>query len=72
VEEFAADPPKLVAIDQTAGIPACGGKEFDLLAYFKRDPRFASTWSRYAFLAESSDLDLYRRVDGSTAIRPDR
>jgi len=70
-EEFAADPPKLVAIDQLAGITACG-KEFDLLAYFKRNPRFASTWSRYAFLAETNELDLYRRIDGSTGIRPDR
>jgi len=63
VREFAADPPKVVAIDQIPGMPNCG-QDFDLLAYFKRDPGFASTWSRYAFYAESSGLDLFRLVDG--------
>jgi hypothetical protein len=63
-EEFAADPPKVVVIDEIPGMPYCG-KEFDLLEYFKRNQRFAGTWSRYAFLAETSGLDLYRRVDGS-------
>jgi len=65
-EEFAADPPKVVAIDQTPGIPECG-REFDLIEYFKRSARFAATWSRYAKFAESSGLDLYRRVDGQPA-----
>jgi hypothetical protein len=63
-EEFAADPPKVVAIDEIPGMPECG-KVFDLLEYFKRNPRFAATWPRYAFFAQSSGLDLYRRVDGS-------
>jgi hypothetical protein len=62
-EEFAADPPKVVAIDQIPGIPECG-RVFDLLEYFKRSPRFAAAWPRYAFFAQSSGLDLYRRVDG--------
>jgi hypothetical protein len=62
-QEFAVDPPKVVAIDQIPGIPECG-KPFDLLEYFKRDPRFAAAWSGYAFFAQSSGLDLYRRVDG--------
>jgi hypothetical protein len=65
-EEFAADPPKVVAIDQIPGIPECG-KEFDLIEYFKRSPRFAATWSRYAMFAETSGLDLYRRADGQEA-----
>jgi hypothetical protein len=69
--EFAADPPKVVAIDQVPGIPTCGGKDFDLLEYFKRDPRFAGTWSRYTSFAESSGLDLYQRVDAARA-RSDR
>jgi hypothetical protein len=70
-EDFAANPPKVVVIDQTAGIPSCG-KGFDLLAYFKLNPRFAATWSRYAFFAETSGLDLYRRIDEPTGIRHDR
>jgi hypothetical protein len=57
-EDFATDPPKVVVIDQIPGIPLCGNK-FNLPEYFKRHPRFAGTWSRYAFFAESSDLDLY-------------
>jgi hypothetical protein len=65
VQEFAANPPKVIAFDQIPGIPECG-KEFDLLEYFKRDPRFAAAWSRYAFFAASSGLDLYLRVDAST------
>jgi hypothetical protein len=61
-EDFAADPPKAVVIDRVPGIILCG-KEFDFLEYFKRDPRFASTWSRYAFFAESGSLWLYRRIE---------
>jgi hypothetical protein len=63
-QEFAASPPKVVAFDHEPGMPDCG-KEFDLLEYFKRDPRFAAAWSRYSFLGEGAGLDLYRRVDGS-------
>ncbi|MGA3309646.1 MAG: hypothetical protein ABSD08_13670 [Xanthobacteraceae bacterium] len=66
-EEFAADPPKVVVIDQITGMALCGN-QFNLLEYFKRHPRFASTWSRYAFFAESNGLDLYRRVEGSTGV----
>jgi hypothetical protein len=64
-EEFAANPPKMVVIDQEPGTADCG-KPFDLLEYFRRDPRFAATWSRYAFFTENNDLELYRRVDVST------
>jgi dolichyl-phosphate-mannose-protein mannosyltransferase len=62
VEDFAADPPKVAVIDVIPGIVWCG-KEFDLLEYFKQDPRFAGTWSRYEFFAESDALRLYRRID---------
>lgn len=61
-EDFAADPPEVVVIDQVPGIILCG-KEFDFLEYFKRDPRFASTWTRYEFFAESDALRLYKRIE---------
>lgn len=61
-EDFAADPPKVVVIDLIPGIPWCG-KEFNFLEYFKRHPRFANTWSRYEFFAESELLVLYRRIE---------
>lgn len=61
-EDFAADPPEVAVIDQVPGIILCG-KEFDFLEYFKRDPRFASTWSRYEFFAESAALRLYKRIE---------
>jgi hypothetical protein len=61
-EDFAAEPPKLVIIDAIPGIPWCG-REFDFLEYFKRDPRFAGTWSRYEFFAESDALRLYKRIE---------
>jgi hypothetical protein len=70
-EDFAANPPKVVVIDQLPGIPWCG-KQFNLLEYFMHHPRFAGTWSRYAFFAESIELNLYRRVEPSASIRPDR
>jgi hypothetical protein len=66
-EDFAADPPKVVVIDRISGIPSCG-RDFNLLEYFKRHPLFASTWSRYAFFAATSRLDLYKRVEESTVI----
>jgi hypothetical protein len=66
-EEFAADPPKVVVIDQLAGFSWCG-KDFAILDYFKLHPRFAGTWSQYAFFAETGGLDIYRRVEGSTGV----
>jgi hypothetical protein len=66
-KDFAADPPKMVVIDRIAGIPWCG-REFNLLEYFKRQPLFANIWSRYAFFAATSRLDLYKRVEGSIDI----
>jgi hypothetical protein len=66
-DDFAANPPKVVVIDQIPGIPLCG-REFNLLEYFKRHPRFASAWARYAFFAENNELDLYRRVEPSAGI----
>jgi len=66
-EDFAADPPKVVVIDRIPGIPWCG-REFNLLEYFKRHPLFANTWSRYAFFAATSRLNLYKRVEESTDI----
>jgi hypothetical protein len=62
-EDFAADPPKLVVIDRIPGIPLCGKALFNLLEYFKQDPKFASTWSRYEFIRENDDLDFYRRIE---------
>jgi hypothetical protein len=62
-EDFAADPPPLVVIDRIPGIPLCGREVFNLLEYFKQNPKFAGTWSRYGFFTENDDLDFYRRIE---------
>ena len=61
-QDLAADPPEVVVIDQIPGIPWCG-EEFDLLAYFRRNPTFADTWARYRPFGARDGLDFYVRTE---------
>ncbi|WP_149541131.1 hypothetical protein [Siccirubricoccus phaeus] len=62
-EEFAAAPPAALLVSRRSGIPPCGGREFDLLAYFDRHPLFAATRQRYRPVAELDNYLLFRRED---------
>jgi hypothetical protein len=53
--------PKLVIVDKQPGILMCGGKDFDYLAYFRRNPLFEANWQRYRLLAEYDRYWVYVR-----------
>jgi hypothetical protein len=61
-QDFAADPPEVVVIDQTSGIKRCD-EDFIFLEYFLRDPAFAKTWSRYRRIGDENEFDFYARGD---------
>jgi hypothetical protein len=61
-QDFAADPPEVVVIDQTSGIKRCD-EDFQFLEYFLRDPAFAKTWSRYRRIGDEDAFDFYVRGD---------
>ncbi len=58
VEDFARAPPAAVLVDTNTGMPWCGGP-FDFIDYFKRDPLFAQTWTRFRMTAELGHYRLY-------------
>lgn len=60
-EDFNRYRPKLVIVDKQPGIPMCGGKDFDYLAYFRRNPLFEASWHRYRLLAEFDRYWIYVR-----------
>ena len=37
-----------------------GGRPFDYIAYFTADPRFARIWSRYEWVADEGDFDIFK------------
>ena len=60
-EDFNRYRPKLVIVDKKPGIPMCAGKDFDYLAYFRRNPLFEASWHRYRLLAEFDRYWIYVR-----------
>ena len=60
-EDFARAPPAAVLVSRAGGMPACGGQEFDFVAYFSRHPLFAETWLRYRLSGEIEGYRLYVR-----------
>jgi hypothetical protein len=67
LEGFDKYRPPLVVIDEIAGIPYCGGKDFDLLEYFSRDPRFAADMANYELLRTYDRYLIYKRRDAVPA-----
>jgi len=60
-EDFARAPPSAVLVSRRSGMPACGGQQFDFIAYFSRHPLFAETWLRYRPAGEIEGYRLYVR-----------
>ena len=60
-EDFNRNRPKLVIVDKEPGIIMCGDKEFDYLAYFRRNPLFEANWQRYRLLTEYDRYTVYVR-----------
>jgi hypothetical protein len=61
-EDFARAPPEALLVSRNPGIPDCGGRGFDLIAYFSRHPAFAETFRRYRPVAmEVEGYRLFKR-----------
>jgi hypothetical protein len=60
-EDFNRYRPKLVIVDKEPGIPMCAGKDFDYLAYFRRNPLFEANWHHYRLLSEFDRYRVYVR-----------
>ena len=58
-QDFNRNQPKLVIVDKEPGILRCGGKDFDYLAYFRRNPLFEANWHRYRLLTEYDRYWIY-------------
>jgi hypothetical protein len=61
VADFAARPPAAVMVARHANMPACAGR-FDLLEYFRHDPRFEDTFTRFRPAGELDGYRLFRRT----------
>lgn len=62
VTDFTRRPPDLVFVDMRDDKPYFGGVRFDYVAYFSRDPRFRTIWSRYVRIKRLGEFDVYRRA----------
>lgn len=62
-EDFARTPPAAVLVADNAGIQRCGGRRFDLIAYFSRHPLFAETFSHYRKTSAFEGYRLFRREE---------
>ncbi len=60
-EDFNRYRPRLVIVDKEPGIPMCAGKDFDYLAYFRRNPLFEANWHNYRLLSEFDRYWVYVR-----------
>lgn len=62
IEDFAKYRPPLVIIDKDPGIDWCGGKDFDLLEYFLKKPKFAAEMEHYELLQNYDRYLIYKRL----------
>ena len=58
-DDLARARPELVFVPRAQQHQAFGGVDFDLLAFFERDPRFAKLWSGYAPLEDTPLFRVY-------------
>ncbi|MGE5537428.1 MAG: hypothetical protein ACM30I_02345 [Gemmatimonas sp.] len=68
VEDLVKYKPPVVIIDKVPGIKYCGGRDFDLIEYFVRQPGFAEEFEKYDLLMQLDRYIIYkRRPEGETA-----
>ena len=61
VADFTKYQPPLVIIDKVPGIKYCGGKDFDLIEYFSRQPGFTSEMAHYDLLTQFDRYIIFKR-----------
>lgn len=62
IQDLEAHPPELVLVDTRAEKSYFGDVDFDYIAYFSRDPRFAAIWQDYRQIDTIGAFQLYRRT----------
>lgn len=64
VTAFTADPPRVVSVVASDSPPALWERDFDVLAYFLQDPKFAALWQDYEAVRTTARHTYYlRRVE---------
>lgn len=61
VNDFTADMPDLVIVDNRATKSYFHGVSFDYLDFFREDERFSRIWSEYVWVDEVVEFAVYRR-----------
>lgn len=60
---MAEHPPTALMVARHTAIPFCGGRDFDYLEYYGRDPGFAAALRRYRQTADFAGYRIFRRED---------
>jgi hypothetical protein len=59
VDDFHCHPPRLIIVDDVKRSPSMHGVDYDILAFFKRDHRFATFFSHYRPIGRDGRLTIY-------------
>ena len=61
IADFAKYQPPIVIIDRVPGIKYCGGKDFNLIEYFSRQPGFTDEMAHYDLLTQFDRYIIFKR-----------
>jgi hypothetical protein len=61
IADLSASLPELVFVDARPRKPWYGDIDFDFIAHFSTDPRFAALWARYERISREQGFEIYRR-----------
>jgi hypothetical protein len=65
IADFSASLPELVFVDARPRKPWYRDIDFDFIAHFSADPRFAALWARYERIGGEQGFEIYRRRSDS-------
>jgi hypothetical protein len=72
IADLSASLPELVFVDARPRKPWYGDINFDFIAHFSADPRFATLWARYDRIGGEQGVEIYRRRSDSMPQGPAR
>ncbi|MGH6885825.1 MAG: hypothetical protein ACREGK_07110, partial [Geminicoccales bacterium] len=61
IADLSARRPEIVFVDARPRKPWYGDIDFDFIAHFSADPRFAALWARYERIGDEQGFEVYRR-----------
>jgi len=70
IADLSASLPELVFVDARPRKPWYGDLDFDFIAHFSADPRFAALWARYERIGGEQGFEIYRRRSDSVPSGP--